>query len=511
MPPSARAAFLVPVSACLLALAAGAAPVSAQRAPGGSVLVATDHWSSEYVRLLRERGYLPELNPLVQPWRAADVALALASLRPDTLPQPVRGWVELLREEYGWRSTSTAPVRWGAAIEGGASASTSQRRDPLRPIGDEGAWPYGRAGAWLEVGPVAAEARLLGDMYYNDDPDGIDPGQRRGGRTDHAYVSADFPVASIQLGRLSRNWFLTRTPGMLVSDVATPYPQIGVEIRAWRFTLRSFTGELETLFDRKRYFSAHRLDYETPNFVVSLGESSLHAPESGALSLRYLNPLELIFFDGENQPNDVTANLMLDLQVWYRLGGVTLYGEGLLDDIDIAPETDEAEPPVYGFTVGGRVTSLAPWLALAAAYQQVSAWAYRTPNDVDRYAYLERGLGQNYSDYDRLTLSADLFPPLRGLRLTPTFQFQRQGEGTFRDTIPGSYQGEPAIFLGVRERTVGVGLAGHYQPIRYAWIAWDVGYNDIANRGNVEGTDESLFSASGRVGLRFDFPWKRPR
>ena len=28
---------------------------------------------------------------------------------------------------------------------------------------------------------------------------------------------------------------------------------------------------------------------------------------------------------------------------------------------------------------------------------------------------------------------------------------------------------------------------------------------------NVEGADEALFSAAGRVGLRFDFPWTRPR
>ncbi len=161
--------------------------------------MSTDHWSYEYVRLLRERGYLDRLNPLVQPYRAADIAAALGELDPDTLPQPVRGWIELLRDEYGWRQADTGMVRWGAAIDGGASASTSQRLDPVRPLGDEGAWPYWRGGAWVEAGPVVAEARLFGDMYFNDDPDGVDPGQRRAGRTDHAYVSADFKVVSLQL------------------------------------------------------------------------------------------------------------------------------------------------------------------------------------------------------------------------------------------------------------------------------------------------------------------------
>jgi hypothetical protein len=497
------------VLACLAMLPA--APIVAQRASGGSVVVATDHWSYEYIRLLRERGYLGRLNPLVQPYRAADVAAALAEIDPDTVRQPVKGWVELLLEEYGWRNGAPGAkdVRWGAMLAAGARASTSLRLDPLRPTGDAKAWPRWQGGAWVESGPVAAEARLLGDMYYNDDPDGIDPGQRRGGRSDLAYVSADFPVASVVLGRLARNWFLPGTGGMMVSDVATPYPQIGLELRFWRFAVRSFTGELDTYDGHKRYFSAHRIDYQTPNFVVSFGESSLYAPQSGALSFRFLNPLEPLFFDADNQPTDDTENLMLDLQTWYRTGSLTLYGEGLLDDIDVAPE-GVAEPPVYGFTLGAKLASVTPWLGLGAEYQQISAWAYRTPNVIDEYSYLRRGLGQNYSDYDRVTVSADLFPPLRGLRLTPVFQLQRQGEGNFRDSMPGgAYAGQPAVFLGVKETTYRVGLRGHYQPVRFVWVAWDAGANVIRNRDHVEGADETIFSAVGQLGVRLDFPLRR--
>jgi hypothetical protein len=489
-----------------------AAPATAQRAPGGSVVLATDHWSYEYIRLLRERGYLARLNPLVQPYRAADVAAALAELDPDTLRQPVKGWVELLQEDLGWRSGAQGAkdVRWGGMAAAGGRASTSLRLDPMRPTGDAKAWPRGQAGMWAEAGPVAAQARLLGDMYFNDDPDGVDPGQRRAGRSDLAYVSADFPVASIVLGRLARNWFLTGTSGMMVSDVATPYPQLGLEFRFWRFALRSFTGELDSFDGRKRYVSAHRIDYQMPNFVVSFGESNLYAPQSGALSLRFLNPLEPLFFDADNQPNDATQNLMLDLQAWYRTGGLTLYGEALLDDIDVAPE-GVAEPPVYGITLGMRVASVTPWLGLGAEYQQVSAWSYRTPNLIDEYSYLRRGLGQNYSDYDRLTVSVDVFPPLRGLRLTPVLQFQRQGEGNFRDSMPGgAYAGQPAIFLGVKETTYRAGLRGRYQPVRFVWIGWDVGANVIRNRDHVDGADETVFTGVAELGFRLDFPFRRP-
>jgi hypothetical protein len=486
------------------------AALDAQRAPGASVRVPTDHWANEYVARLRDRGYLPGLNALVQPWRAADVARAVAALDPDTLAMPVRGWVEMLRQEFGWRNAEVPTVRGGGSVAAGVLASSSQRLDPLRPLDDEGAWPWGQVGGWFETGPVVADLRMLGSRYLTEDPDGQDPGQRRGGRSDVAYVAADFPVASVEVGKFSRNWFRHGTPGTMVSSVSTPYPQLGLELRAWRFVLRSFTGELETLEGRKRYVAAHRIDYETDDFVASFGEANLYGPQSGALSLRFLNPVDFLFFDHDNPPNDVTQNLMLNGQVWWRIRPVVLSAEFLLDDIDVAPTTEVAEPPVYAFTVAAQVPAVTGWLGVGAEYQQVSAWAYRTPNVIDRYSYLERGLGNNFSDFGRVTVSADLYPPLQGLRLTPVLQYQRQGEGDFRDSIIGGYTGEPAIFLGVRETTRRAGLRGRYQPVRYAWLAWDVGYSWVTNRENIQGTDEDLFTGVAELGFRVDLPLRRP-
>ena len=500
---------VLPILVFLLS-ASSAGPVSAQRPSGGSIRVATDHWANEYVARLRERGYLEALNPLVQPWRAGDIARGLQGLDPDTLSEPVRGWVLLLREEFGWRKAAPgAVVRGGAAIAAGVRASTNQRLDALRPLGGEGAWPRFQAGGWAEMGPVAAAVRLLGDTYFGDDPDGLDPVQRRGARTDLAYFVAEVPVGSIEIGRVSRNWSPVGVNGLMVSGAATSYPQLGLEIRGGRFTLRAFTGELETINERKRYMSAHRLDYETADLVLSFGESSLYTPESGGFSIRYLNPVEFLFFDQGTAPEDVGENLMLSGQVWWRLRPVVLTAEFLLDDIDVAPKTDPAEPLVYALTASASVPVVLSWLGLVARYQQVSAWAYRAYTDTDQYSYLERGLGENFSDFDRLTVAADVFPPVSGLRLTPTFQFQRQGEGDFRDSIPNArYAGEPALFLGVVERTLRASLRGRYQPVRFAWVGWDVGYNWIRNRDHVQDAANNLFSAVAEVGVRIDFPFR---
>jgi hypothetical protein len=497
-----------------ITLSLGPSALDAQDVAMGSRRVATDNWSYEFIVRLRDRGYLANLNPLVQPYRAQEVARGLLELDPDTLPEPEAGWVALLREEY-WREIGRLEgerdVKWGAMVAAGARASTSQRLDPLRPTGEEDVWPWLNAGAWVEAGPVVGEVRLLGDTYLSDDPDGLDPGQRRAARTDHAYVAADFPVASLIVGRLKRNWSRTHTNGLMVSDVSTAYPQLDFELRAWRFALRSFTGELDGIDGLKRYVAAHRLDYQAGDFVVSFGESILYASATG-LQVRWLNPFEFLFFDHDNEPVDASQNLMLNLETWYRLGGVVLHGEAFLDDIDVDPdEGQEAEPPVYGFTLGAEFNSVAPWLQLGAEYQQVSAWAYRTPNFVDQYSFLQRGLGENYSDYDRLTLWADLYPQTRGLWVTPVLQLQRQGEGDFRDSIVGGYQGEPAIFLGVKETTYRAGLRARWQPLKYFWIAFDFGHNWVRNKDHVEGSNVTEFEAVGEIGGTIDFPLRRTR
>jgi hypothetical protein len=478
--------------------------------------VATDHWSNHYVRRLRERGFLSGLNPLVQPWRAADVARELAALDPDTLEEPARGWVRLLQEEYGWRAVraSGTGVRGGGSALAGVRASTSRRLDPARPLGGEGAWPRGQAGAWLETGPLAAEFRVLAERYYLDDPDGVYPEQNRGARTDHAYLALDFPVGSLELGRLARNWAPADLNGLAVSDVSTPYPQLALDLRAWRFVVRAFTGELEILDGRRRYIAGHRIDYETPDLVLSFGEVNLYAPVAGGFSLRWLNPLESFFLEGDNQPLDATNNLMLDLQLWARLGDVTVHAEGALDDIDVSPpEGVDRAPTRYAFRAGTRWAPRRSPVSLFAQYEQVSSYAYRTASGYDGYSFLSRGIGENYADYDRASVSLEYAPPVTGLVVAGTALLLRQGEGDFRQPF-GDYNQfrlSPALFLGVREDTYRLAVAGRYQPVRFAWLAWDAGYNWIRNRGHVADAKENLFSAAAELGVRVDLPFRSGR
>ncbi len=523
MPRRPVALRFVPQALFPLALLTVAA--RAQSPAVGSRFLPVDHWAYEYIERLGPRGYLPGLNPLVQPYRRLDVAREVSRLAPDTLREPVRGWVRMLREEFARELTTLSgqnETRFGLVAMAGTRGSTSHRLDPARPVGNDNLWPWWRGGGWVETGPLAAETRVYGDFYFRDDPDGYDPGfdpqVRRGGRTDNAYLSVALPFGTLEAGHFARNWGPLGSAGLMVSDVATPYPQIGLEVRAGRFALRSFAAELDTVGTAKRQMIAHRLDYTTEDLAVSLGEATVYVHPT--LLLRFANPFELLVIDQNDLP---PQNLMLNAQFRLRRGGLVLYGDALLDDIDLSPTTPQAEPPQYGFTVGARYAgsgaqsvadsahrarrTLPAWIELGAEYQQVGAWTYRTPNYTDRYSYFNRGLGANYSDYDRLTLWADLYPPVEGLRLSPVALLQRQGEGNFRDSIPdGYYWGRPALFWGVKETTLRLGLRGRYQPIRELWISWDVGPNFIRNRAHVTGVNETRFEAVGAIGVSLEFP-----
>ncbi len=502
---------LVTVALTVLVLGVLGSAVAA-RAADASRYLTLDDPAYEGLRLLRDAGYLQALNPMVQPYRRAEVAAAVAGLDPDALPAGLAPWARQLRAEFPvGAGPEPAGTRWGTWAGAGLRAARGERYDPLRPLGDPiKGWPYGRVAGWLEQGPFATEVVVLGDRYLRDDPDGENP-QRRIGRTETAYVSFAFPHGEVALGRFARNWSMLGTGGLMVGDAATPYAQLGLTLSAGRFRLHSFLGELDTLQANKRYLAAHRMDLVWPNLILSFGESILFAGEHPGFPLRHLNPVEVFYFESDAPPEDLVQNLMLDWSVWYRRGPLQAYLEALLDDIDLTPPAGaDREPTSYALTLGGR-WALPAGHTLGLEYTRVSAWSYRTPFTVDRYSYLGRGLGANFSDFDLVTVSADLLAPGTALRVTPKLQVLRQGEGDFRQPIPdqADYLASPNLFLGTKETTVRAAVAGRIQPSRRGWLAWDLGVDRITDAGHVPGRDRTAFEGTVEAGVRFDpFPFR---
>ncbi|MEK7401139.1 MAG: hypothetical protein AABZ80_02130 [Gemmatimonadota bacterium] len=518
-----RAAATAALTVATLAFAQASAQPSQVR---GSRYIATTDWMNDAVARLRSRGYLAALNPITQPWTRDAVARALAKIPAaslDTMPRHVSQWIRLLRSDLGPEflrlegrdSLALGFVAWGSAV-----AATSPRVDPYFPIRKGTApingkgrnpgsvWPSHGAGGWAERGPFAMELRVGWDLALRRaDPDGVFPQRSFDVLPDNevTYVSARTANAAFVVGRLRRNWAPVGTKGLMLSDAAIGIPQLGYEVGGRNLILRGFVGELDTLKGRERYVAAHRLEYVRDNFAVSIGESKVYG-SSGGPRIVNLNPLEIFFITGDKLGGEQPTSTSLDGQFWLRRGRVTMSGETFVDDIWVVGHA----PLRAALSTSALYMGPAPWLDLGIDYRVVLSFTYWTPKfaNSDQMSYHGRGLGDNASDYDRVTLHANIYPGIAGLRLTPTLALQRKGEWDFRrDTIPDQVWRQKSQFLqGIAERTTRLALAGRYQPNRRVFAEWDAGANLVRNADHVAGLDRTEFSAMLHVGAMWSSP-----
>ena len=490
----------------------------------GSRYLSLESPAYDAITVLRTRGLLSSLDPLARPYTRDEVARAVAAVTPaaiGSLPAHAARRLALIRAEVApelARLAGSDSVIVGFSSIAGGSASTSHRFDALFPLRDHGtlasaadAWPYHAIGGWAEYGRFAAETRLFHDYYLER----ADPEVRyvRGivvlNRTDNAYVTAAFDHGSVFAGRMRRDWAPLGDQSLAVSAVPQTYPQLGFELGGSRLVLRTFLGELDTIFTRDRYLLAQQLEYRARDFAISIGEAKVHVTRGGP-TIASLNPLDLSFFSEKLEPGDVTSNLVVHGQLWLRRGPFTLTGQGLLDDVHV----NEHAPLRAAISGGLRLSGDAVDAELD--YRAVAAFTYWTLRDdgrdrVDQWSYYGRGLGDNFSDYDRLTLRASIHPRPAGLTLTPTIQLQRKGEGDFR--MPSLYfdqfRTQRTIFLGTRETTLRAALAGRYDPAHFAFVEWDAGVNVVRNADHQPGRSLSEFAGTMRAGFSWTWPGVR--
>lgn len=505
--------LLIPLLAELALAVPAAGILQAQQQADGRWLE-VGHWAYPYLERLAGRGFLPALDRLSQPYRRADVARALEALSPDSLRQPVAGWVRLLQSEFAAPSRSSGDRQLGGLVWAGATAATTERLDPLRALDSGGAWPRGGLGGWITTGRLVAETRLRWDSYLRHDPDGRLPHLPWGGITDHTYAALRWATGSVMLGRMARNWAPLGTQGLLLSDNPISYPQVGLDLELGRFALEALTAELDTLGGARRYLAAHRLGYRGRRVGLALTEALLYSAAGSGLSLQVLDPFTLLAFETENPPDEGRAsNLVLGLDFWYGPGAWEVSGRLLLDDVDVNPDSQftRRAPTRYAAGLQAKWHPVSAPFEASVAYERVSSYAYRSYELASSYAHFGRGLGTNFADYDAWTASAALFPPVQGLELAPRFQLLRQGEGDWRVPFPDEsvFRASPDLFLGVVERTYRLALAGRYQPRREIWIRWDLGQNWVRNAGHVLNRKASRFAGLGELGIRWEFGPRR--
>ncbi|HYR30688.1 MAG TPA: hypothetical protein VEO93_02120 [Gemmatimonadales bacterium] len=497
--------------ATLLRALTGGANLAAQEA---SPYVPLGHWVMPYVEHLIAAGVIRDPTPLTRPFRQSDLLRALEAA--DTLALSHATTATLRQLEAALAIGQPAPhVRVQGGV--GAAAANYARREPLAAIdsiGPRRSGPgHGAANADLDLALVTshlvAVTHLQVDTRLKYDPDWFGKKDRViAGRTAEAYIDARWKFGEVFFGRLDRNWGPPGIQGLLLS--ANPYgldhlafavgtPKIQLQAIATQLDDRDSSGTVV-----HRYMMQHRLVFTPGRWGLALWEGSVLSGTARSFELWYLNPLNSGILEQWNNGGNVNSFVGLDFE---RRGKVTLFGQLMLDDIQVDRSIAHDKKPVsYALTIGTRGAVGGAATAWRAWYTRVTNLTYRNEDNLQVPLYHFLGTGRNFDDYDQLTVTLGLLPRT-GLLLTPELTLLRQGEGDPRQPHPleAAFPTTPTIFQGVVERTLRGAVSGTFLATGRLSFSFDAGVHRITNFQHVSGDTRTRFLGSVSATYRFAF------
>ena len=464
------------------------------------------HWAQPFIEHLIAAGRIADPSPLSRPFKVQDVVRALDAVDSNVVTGAEWAVVKHIRSDLARRMRGPAARM---DIEAATAASSHARRDPLREAGPGHATFSGGAGLTLYFGPVVFVSHPYFDTRLKYDPDWYGKKDRVvAGRFEEAYISAQFTYADLFFGSLDRNWGPSAVQGLLLSDSPYGPDHLAVTIGTTGVKLEGIANQMNDLTDSTgaavhRYMVQHRLRIRPPGrWTLALWEGSVLSGAGRQLEPWYLNIASLGILSQVNTATNVNSFLGFDVQ---RQGAVTVYAQGMLDDIQVDKKSlADRKPTSYGLTLGaqGRVPHSAGAGAWTLFYTRVSNLAYRNEDNFQTPIYFGLGTGRNFSDYDQTSLKLSFMPSSEVL-VQPEITFLRQGEGDLHLPHPtvSAYPSTPAFLAGIVERTLRLAARGDAGHGRWLLSA-DGGVHLISNAGHVTGASKTRWVGSIQLSWR---------
>ncbi len=455
----------------------------------------------EYIVRLQHRGFLLDLNPTSLPYTRGEILDALAQIDSTRLRQFEHHWIKLLRQKLGAKDRADDSAIIGYSFSAEADVINSERRDVLRPIGDQPHfyWNGSALNGYVEAGPAVVDFSILHSNYYDQDPDGIDTALRLLARSEHSYVGVNQRWVSAYIGRWDVHWGVHNEAATIISNNARSRDQIFLRLGGRRLSVTAILSELDSATDGRyftgraeddsvkfvsvrRFHAAHRWDFRpTRKFMISFLESAIYSGAASSLSLKYLNPVNPFTFVVDNVPKNDDNNGFLAGQLWAQYRNVTIQGQLMIDDIRLQSNTG---PETITFALTGSAVYAYRNIDLKMTLETVTSRAYNAPQTEGQYIFLNRGIATQFSDYVHSSVSAEVYMDhrVRGLRFRPKIDLLYQGERDMRQPFPIKSEAIRNLLDGDVGRTIRGSLSVMYQPVHWWWIGVDGGYN--VNRGD---------------------------
>lgn len=465
-------------------------------------------------------GKFQKLNPTKLPYKESDIYKELKALNYDELTKIEKIWFEQLAKEIGYskfeehRDYIIDPV-----FLGGSEFNNTRRKNSYRPIGsDLHAWPYAELGFYADYKNITVNNNIRFDLYYEFDPDGLDPTQRLYMRNENSYISYKAKYIDVLFGRVENQWGMYNGGATFISDNALPFDQLNYTIGTERFSFTSVTGVLDNIetpeavgndpIAKRRFIALKRIDWKVNNaLTLTFKESNLYSGLNANLEPRVMIPSAVFFFLEEVQRNNI-ENLMIGGSIFYKKNNFSLFLDVMLDDlITKRVERGITEKNNFSFVLNSTYLQKNRLIQYNLDFELYTYQAYNTDQIEGRYLYYGRGLASQFNDYIFTQFKLDYFADLKlkGLRLSPYVGMLNQGEQVIDQTFQSTYENGDEleyVLTGTVENTYRFGLNLHYYFKNNLWFRSDLGYNIIKNAANLRGNNKSQFNGMAELGFR---------
>jgi hypothetical protein len=270
----------------------------------------------------------------------------------------------------------------------------------------------------------------------------------------------------------------------------------------------SNTDSLNYFTSQQRYLSTHSVTIRPiKSLSLSARETVVYGGPGRRLEPAYLIPF--IWFHGQQLNSRFNDNILGSVGAdWRFKGRLWLYGEFLIDDIQVEHEgLGNHEPNQLGYLAGTEIYDLAlKHSTLAIEYERVDNWTYNQYIDHNRY------INQNYPigladgpDVDLVNWRFSWWPA-KFIKLTYLGLYRRHGEGRI-DTpwsrpwlkVDNYSESFPS---GVVERQATHGLEIMALEKNWLWGNFGLKYTDILNVANISGNHSRIWELSLDMGIK---------
>lgn len=477
-----------------------------------------------FIEILQKQGLLLDLNPTLWPVSENQLIKAVNNVSESKLSLFQKDLIERIKKTFSTTNGENTLQAY-SQISIIDRHNSSERLDPIRPLGTNYAW-QSRIEARYTLGNNvwAAQSGITFDRFYDTDPDGIDVVRRLYTRAEESYVNYQNSLVSIRLGRVSEHWGnLSAKGAVLLSHNARSFDHVRFHFGNDKISLTSIVGELDMLGsegfyqrDRfldggiRRFVALHRLDFRPkPNLAISLFEGVLYSGGNAGLSLAYANPVNPFIFVSDNDPKNYENNLQVGMGVWWQFRSWTISGNFMFDDGSYQNRSElkatrQLEPSSWSANMEIYRAALVNNMDIFVRIDAVSSLAYRTDQREGQWTYAQRGLAYNFSDFFEVEIGLKSFvlKDNHNLILEPYVGFLKQGEGDFRFALaarnPDGFGTEP-ILTGNPSTTTRIATRINYHYGDKLRLSSDIGYNVTNDENHIIGNNTQRFSGLIRI------------